>query len=130
MFVINGLMLVLSVIVMLAAAIVGLFIGNIILFESIGIAIAAGCLVSHFYAIHPAYCLLIGIGVLVTLVFLMKTKVGFWLIGGAMSLVWGVIAAVVVNLGTGGDMVWTYVSFGLAVFVVFALHYKAKGKAR
>jgi hypothetical protein len=130
MFIFNGLMFILSVAVMVATAVIGLFVGNIIVFESIGIAIAAGCLAGHFYAIHPAYCLLIGIGVLVTLVFLMKTKVGFWLIGGAMSLVWGVIAAVVAYIGAGGDMVWTYVSFGLAVFVVFSLHYKAKGKTR
>ena len=67
-----GLLLIIAVAVNVILAIVGLFVGNIILFESIGIAIAAGCLMGHFTSVHPAFCLLIGIGVFIGLLFIMK----------------------------------------------------------
>ena len=124
----NGLLFIFSVAVMIVATIVGLFLGDIILFESIGIAIAAGCLANHFLHIYPALCILIGIGFLVGLHLLMKTKIGFWLIGGFMSLSWGLLVAVFVYSGTGKDMTWTYVSWGLAAIVVLALHFVAKSK--
>jgi len=124
----QGLLLTISIAVMIVCSIVGFFIGNIILFESVGIAIAAGCLANHFLHIHPAFCLLIGIGVLVGLTFLMKTKIGFWLIGGMMSLLWGLLVAVFVYSGTNKDMVWTYVSWGLATLAIFGLHLYAKSR--
>jgi hypothetical protein len=123
-----GLMLIISIIVMVISTIVGLFVGQIILFESIGIAIAAGCLVSHFFHIHPVFCILIGLAVLVSLFYLMNTKIGFWLIGGLMSLLWGLLVTVFVFSGTGKDMVWTYASWAVASLIVFALHFKAKSK--
>ena len=124
----GSLLLVVSVIIVIVTTIVGLFIHQIILVESIGIAIAAGCLASHFLSIHPAFCLLIGIGVLVGLLYLMNTKIGFWLIGGLMSLLWGLLIAVFVYDGTGKDMIWTYVSWGLATLVVLGLHINARHK--
>lgn len=123
-----GLSLIIAVVVIVITTIIGLFVGHIILFESIGIAIAAGCLANHFLHIHPALCLLIGIGIFVGLYFLMNTKIGFWLIGGFMSLLWGLLVAVFVYDGTGKDMIWTYVSWGLAALVIFALHFKAKSR--
>lgn len=124
----NSLLLIISVIVMIIATIIGLFVGNIILFESIGIAIAAGCLANHFFLIHPAFCLLIGIGVFIGLRLLTKTKAGFWIIGSLMSLLWGLLVAVFVYSGTDKDMIWTYVSWGLATIAVFGLHLVAKDK--
>ena len=124
----GGLLLIIAIIVMIVATIIGLFISQIILVESIGIAIAAGCLLNHFLHIHPAFCLLIGIGVFIGLYFLMNTKIGFWLIGGLMSVLWGLLVAVFVYDGTGKDMIWTYVSWGLATLVVFGLHFNAKRK--
>ena len=124
----NSLFLIISVVVMIVATIVGLFLGNIILFESIGIAIAAGCLSNHFFLIHPAFCILIGAAALVGLLLLMRTRIGFWVIGGLMSLSWGLLVAVFVYSGTGKDMIWTYVSWGLGAIIVFALHLVAKGK--
>jgi multisubunit Na+/H+ antiporter MnhB subunit len=67
-----------------------------------------------------------GIVVLVGLYFLMNTKFGFWIIGGLMSLLWGLLVAVIVYDSTGKDMIWTYVSWGLVTLVIFALHFKAK----
>ena len=124
-----GLYLIIAVVGVVLTTVIGMFIGNIILFESIGIAIAAGCFTAHFTTIHPAFCLLIGIGALIGLLSLMKTKIGFWLIGGIMSLVWGLLVAVFVYDGTGKDMIWTYVSWGLAAIVVLGLHLRAKANA-
>ena len=123
-----GLFMILAFIVMIISTVIGLFVGEIILCESIGIAIAAGCLANHFLSIHPIFCVLIGIVVFIGLFFLMNTKIGFWLIGGTMSLLWGLLVAVFVFSGTGKDMVWTYISWGVAALVVFGLHYKAKIK--
>ena len=123
-----SLSMIIAVVALLIAMIVGLFIRNIILFESIGIAIAAGCLIHHFFNIHPAFCLLIGIGALIGLYFLMNTKVGFWIIGGFMSLVWGFLVAIIVYDSTGRDMIWMYVSWGLVTLIVLALHLNAKRK--
>jgi len=124
-----GLLLVIAVAATIISTIAGLFFGDIILFESIGVAIAAGCLTSHFLHIHPAFCVLIGIAVLAGLYFLMNTKFGFWIIGGLMSLVWGFCVAVIVFGSTGKDMIWTYVSWGLATAAILALHIKAKNSA-
>ena len=124
-----GLFLVIAVIVVIVTTVIGLFIGNIILFESIGIAVAAGCLAAHFLSIHPAFCLLIGIGVLIGLYFLMNTKVGFWIIGGFMSLLWGFLVAIIVYDSTGRDMIWMYVSWGLTTLVILLLHINARNRA-
>ncbi len=124
----QSLVLVIGVAVMIVCSIIGFFIGNIILFESIGIAIASGCLANHFLHVHPALCLLIGLAILGGLLFVMKTKIGFWLIGGLMSVLWGLIVAVLVYSGTGHDMVWTYIAWGLAAVVVFGLHLAAKSR--
>lgn len=124
-----GLSLIIAVVVIVITTIVGLFVGQIILFESIGIGIAAGCLANHFLHIHPALCVLIGLVVLGALLFLMNTKIGFWLIGGLMSILWGLLVAVFVYSGTGKDMLWTYISWGLGTLVILALHFKARVKS-
>ena len=123
-----GLLFIVALAVIVIATVIGLFVGNIILFESIGIAIAAGCLASYFLDIHPAFCVLIGIGVLIGLYFLMNTKIGFWVIGGLMSLLWGFCVSVFVYSGTDKDMIWTYVSWGLVALFILALHLRAKSR--
>jgi len=125
----TGLFLILAVAATVITTIVGMFIGNIILFESIGLSIAAGCLAAHYLPIHPAFCLLIAIGAFFGLLTLMHTKIGFWLIGGAMSLMWGLLVAVIVYSGTEKDMIWTYVSWGLTSLVILGLHIRAKANA-
>jgi len=120
--------IVVVVVILFILKIFGLLIGQIILVESIGIAIAAGFLVNHFFSIHPAFCLLIGIAIFFGLFALMNSKIGFWLICGLRSLLWGLLVSVIVFDSTGQDMVWTFVSWGLATLVVFALHYNAKRK--
>jgi len=124
-----GILLIISIAVMILATIIGLFTDNIILFESIGIAIAAGCLSGHFFQIHPAFCILIGIAVMAGLYFLMNTKFGFWIIGGVMSVAWGFCAATFAFMISEKDMIWAYVTWGLATIAILALHIRAKNNA-
>lgn len=106
-------------------AVVGLFITNIIMFDSIVLALAGGICANTLLHIHPAFCLLIGIGLFIGLLFLQRTMFGFWLIGGVLSLFWafvfGFIAYTITN-----DMIWCYVIMGLSVVLMIGLHLKAK----
>ena len=70
-----------------------MFFGNIIVFDSIALAILA-CFLSHgLLGVHPALAIVIGIAVLLGLLLLHCTRPGFWLIGGGLSVVWGFIFA-------------------------------------
>jgi hypothetical protein len=118
--------LIIGAVLLVVCTVIGLFLGHIILFDSIAIGLVAG-LVSHgLLEVHPAIALIIGIAVFVVLFFLQNTKVGFWIIGGLMSLAWGLIFASMAYEFTGKDMIWTYVVFGLGTFVMIGLHLKAK----
>ena len=108
--------------------VIGLFFGHIILFDSIALALVAG-LVSHgVFHIHMAISIVIGLAVLVGLYFLQNTKVGFWIIGGLLSLAWGFIFSTMAYEFSGKDMIWTYVVFGLGTLVMIGLHIHARSK--
>ena len=62
-------------------------------FDSIALAILAGFLSHGLLGVHPALAIVIGIAVLLGLLLLHRTRPGFWLIGGGMSIVWGFIFA-------------------------------------
>ena len=118
--------LIIGGVLLVACTVIGLFLGHIILFDSIAIGLVAG-LVSHgLLEVHPAIALIIGIAVFLALFFLQNTKVGFWIIGGLMSLAWGLIFASMAYEFSGKDMIWTYVTFGLATVIMIGLHLKAK----
>jgi len=118
--------LIIGGVLLVAFTIIGLFFGHIILFDSIAIGLVAG-LVSHgLLEVHPAIALVIGIAVFLVLFFLQNTKVGFWIVGGLMSLAWGLIFASMAYEFTGKDMIWTYTVFGLGTLIIFLLHLKAK----
>ena len=118
--------LIIGAVLLIVFTVIGLFFGHIILFDSIAIGLVAG-LVSHgLLEVHPAIALVIGIAVFLVLFFLQNTKVGFWIIGGLMSLAWGLIFASMAYEFTGKDMIWTYVVFGLSALILIGLHLKAK----
>lgn len=118
--------LIISGVLLVVCTIVGLFFGHIILFDSIAIGLVAG-LVSHgLLEVHPAIAIVIGLVVFFALFFLQNTKIGFWIIGGLMSLAWGLIFASMAWEFTGKDMIWTYTVFGLATLIMIGLHLKAK----
>ena len=118
-----GLELLIGIVIGLIVTVIGLFWGNIIVFDSIALAILAGFL-SHglFLAV------VIGIAVLLGLLLLHCTRPGFWLIGGGLSVVWGFIFATMAYEFSGKDMVWTYVVWVLGAILVFALHLQARYK--
>lgn len=124
-----GLMLftIIGIIVALIATVIGLFFGNIILFDSIAFGLIAGSLANQYLPIHPAFAFLIGLGVFILLMLLQQTKFGFWIIASIMSLTWGVLLGVLIaEILYPGDMTWKYVLWGVVGVVVFLLHLRAR----
>ena len=118
-----GIELLIGIGIGLIVTVIGLFLGNIIVFDSIALAILAGFLSHGLLGVHPALAIVIGIAVL-----LHRTRPGFWLIGGGLSIVWGFIFATMAYEFSGKDMVWTYVVWALGAVLVFALHLRAQYK--
>jgi len=108
--------------------IIGLFFGHIILFDSIALALLSGFLSHGLLNIHTAISLIIGIVVFFLLFFLQHTKVGFWIIGGLLSLFWGFVFSIFAYDISGKDMIWTYVVLGLGTLLMLCLHIHARNK--
>lgn len=123
-----GFELILGIVIGLIITVIGMFFGNIILFDSIALAVLAGFLSHGLLGIHLAFSILIGIALLVGLFFLQNTKVGFWIIGGLLSLFWGLIFSSMAYEFSGKDMIWTYVVFGLGTLLMIGLHLRARGR--
>jgi len=121
-----GFELVLGAGLFIIVSIIGLFFGNIIIFDSLALAIASGFVAHGLLHIHTALSIVIGLVVLVALYFLQNTKVGFWIIGGLLSLFWAFIFSFMAYDISGKDMVWTYVVFGLGILLMIGLHINAK----
>ena len=97
--------------------IISVFVGHIIFFDSIVLGIIAGVCCNHFFTLHPALCLLVGVAVFAALLFLQNTRFGF---------VWAFIFAFFAYIFAGEDMIWFYVVLGLAFIVMVGLHIKAR----
>ena len=123
-----GIELLIGIILGLIITIIGLFFGNIIVFDSIALAVLAGFLSHGILHVHPALAIVIGIVTLLGFLLLQRTRPGFWLIGGVLSVVWGFIFATMAYEFSGKDMVWTYVVWALEAVLVFALHLRARYK--
>ncbi len=121
-----GLELVIGVVLGLIVTVIGLFVGNIIVFDSIALALLAGFLSHGLLHFHPALAIVLGIAVLVGLLLLQQTRPGFWIIGGVLSLLWGFIFSVFAYIFSGEDMIWTYVILALGTIFVFWLHLRAR----
>ena len=67
----QGALLVLGLIL----SVLGLFLGHIILFDSIALGIAAGVCCAQFAAVHPALCLVIGLAAFFLLLWLQRTRI-------------------------------------------------------
>ena len=86
-----GAYLIIGLVVSFILMVVGLFIGHIIVFDSIALGIISGVCCNHFFTLHPALCVLIGAAVFALLLFLQNTRFGFWVIGVLLSAAWAVI---------------------------------------
>ena len=125
----QGAFLAIGLAISLIVMVVGLFIGHIIIFDSIALGIISGVCCNHFTDIHPALCLLIGAAVFVGLLFLQNTRFGFWIIGVLLSAAWAVIFGLLAFFISNADQLWFYVGCGLAFVVMLRLHIRAREKA-
>ena len=80
-----------SIVAGIIMAIMGAFVSNIIIFDSVVLALTGGITANTLLHIHPAFCLLIGIGLFIGLLFLQHSKYGFWIIGGLLTLFWSFV---------------------------------------
>lgn len=122
----QGIFLAIGLAISLILLIISVFVGHIIFFDSIVLGIIAGVCCNHFFTLHPALCLLVGVVVFAALLFLQNTRFGFWAIGLLMSAVWAFIFAFFAYIFAGEDMIWFYVVLGLAFIVMVGLHIKAR----
>lgn len=121
-----GILIAISIILGIICFVVGLFLGNIILFDSIFLSVLTAILCNQLKGIHPAFCLLIGIGLFLLLLLLQNTRAGFWIIGILLSAFWAFVFGVIAHLITNGDSVWTYVIMGLGFVLMIILHLYAR----
>lgn len=121
-----GILMAISLAIGVIGAILGLWLGHIIFFDSIVLGIVAGICSHHFAHIHTALCIVIGIGVCILLLVLQNTMVGFWLIGGIFTLLYAAFFGFMAIVFSSGDMIWGWVVFGIAFVVTGSLHLKAR----
>jgi hypothetical protein len=108
-----------------------LFIKNIIVFESILLGIAAAIVSAKMLSIHPAFALLIGIGVFILFTALQNvSKIGFVLATIAMSAFWGAVNMCIGMIFYGDDRIWRGVVFGMGACLSILLHISARGARR
>ena len=122
----QGAFFAIGIVIGLVMTAIGLFVGHIILFDSIALAVVSAVCCNQFLDVHPAFCLLIGIAAFAVLFFLQHTRFGFWLIGGLLSAAWAFVFAFLAYVFSGEDMIWFYVIFGLALVLMIWLHLRAK----
>lgn len=121
-----GLILVISIFVGLIFTIIGLFLGHIIMFDSIFLAAISGIVCNQILGVHPAICIVIGIVLFGFLFWLQSTKVGFWIIGILLSALWAFVFGFLAYAFSSSDMIWFYVVFGLGFIIMMGLHIKAR----
>ena len=110
----------------LVCSVIGLFFGHIILFDSIALGIAAGVCCNQFTAIHPVLCIVIGIATFLLLLWLQNTSIGFWLVGGLLTLIYAAVFGLLAYFISEHDPIWGWVIFALVFLVVGALHLRAR----
>lgn len=121
-----GLAVAIGLIIGMIFTIIGLFLGHIILFDSIFFAVIVGIIGNQILGVHTALCLLIGLALFGLLFKLQTTSVGFWIIGVLLSAFWAGMFCLLAFILTEHDMVWTYVVLGLGFVMMMGLHLRAK----
>lgn len=113
----------------LLSTILGLFVGNIILFDSILMSLVAGYLCYSILEIHPAYCLIISAVLCLVLFFIQHTQIGFWAIATFLSYCWGFAFAVIAFFISGNSLLWFYAVLIFSFVIMLLLHIKANKKS-
>lgn len=125
----QGLLLAVELGIGLICSVIGLFFGHIILFDSIALGILAGAGCGQIFSLHPAFCLAIGVGVFLLLLLLQNTRVGFWIIGGLLTLAYALFFSALAYSFSHQDPIWGWVVFGLSLLLIGGLHLHARNKA-
>lgn len=102
--------------------IIGLFLKQIIIFDSIALGIIAGFTAHGLLHVNMVLAIIIGIAVFGIMLFLQMTKVGFWIIGLIMSGLWGFIFGAVAWSITDRNPFWTYGVWIAGALVIMLLH--------
>lgn len=102
--------------------IIGLFLKQIIVFDSIALGIVAGFMVHGLLHVHTVLAIVIGIAVFGVLLWLQTAKAGFWIIGIILSILWGFIFAFVAWSVTERNLFWTYCVWIAGALVIMLLH--------
>lgn len=102
--------------------IIGLFLKQIIIFDSIALGIVAGFSAHGLLHVNMVLAIIIGIAVFGIMLFLQMTKVGFWIIGLIMSGLWGFIFGAVAWSITDRNPFWTYGVWIAGALVIMLLH--------
>ena len=69
------------------------------------------------WAFHWAFLLLL---------WLQNTRIGFWLVGGLLTLIYAAVFGLLAYFISEHDPIWGWVIFGLVFLVVGALHLRAR----
>ena len=64
---------------------------------------------NQFTAIHPALCLVIGIATFLLLLWLQNTSIGFWLVGGLLTLIYAAVFGLLAYFISEHDPIWGWV---------------------
>ena len=68
----------------------------------------------------------IGIATFLLLLWLQNTSIGFWLVGGLLTLIYAAVFGLLAYFISEHDPIWGWVIFGLVFLVVGALHLRAR----
>lgn len=109
----------------LLTTILGLFIGNIIIFDSILISLVCGYLCYSILAIQPAYCLIIAAVLCLGLFLIQHTQIGFWAVALLLSYCWGFAFAIATYFISGNSSLWFFAVLIFAFVIMLLLHIKA-----
>lgn len=92
------------------------------------LGIVAGMAVKHFLNIHSAFCLLIGIVVCLFFIWVVHTRIGFWIITIPFAVIWGGFCSLISMMFT-EDKIWLYTIFGIATVASIVVHIISRDSA-
>lgn len=112
----------------LLMTVIGLFVGNIILFDSILISAIFGYMCYCIWHVHPAVCLIIAAVTCLIFFGIQHTTIGFWATAIFLSFCWGAVFAVIAYFVTGSSLLWFSGVLIFAFVIMLLLHFKANKK--
>lgn len=104
------------------------FFRNVVVFDSLLLSIVSGIFCHQQFGIHPAFCLVIGIIVFFIMNFIQFSKIGFWVVGTAFSILWARIFGQLAYEEFHNDPIWGWVIGILSFIIVMFLHVYARSK--